>query len=175
VEHDHELLTKTYALTPIGAAVSEGNKPVALVAYCNDAIRQEDVRKRASNTYLKEKFLKPVPREKRYNVFPAVKIARLGVSIYWQRRGAGTTILNITKKLFLTDNRTGCRFITVDAYINECAITLYKKNHFQFFGVKDETHCKTMLGKLAGKLPEKVETIPMFFDLARHQIDTDDS
>jgi hypothetical protein len=174
VEHDLELLTKTYALTPIGATISEGNKPVALVAFCNDAIRQEMVVERASKTFWKT-LSKALPHPKRYDVFPAVKIARLGVSKNYQRSGAGTTILNITKQLFLTNNRTGCRFITVDAYINECAIALYKKNHFQFFGVKDETHSKSILEQFAAKTPKKIETIPMFFDLARHQVGNDHS
>ena len=41
-------------------------------------------------------------------------------------------MLNLTKLLFLTNNRTGCRFITVDAYNTEEAIGMYKKNYYTF-------------------------------------------
>lgn len=52
----------------------------------------------------------------RYDYFPAVKIGRLGVKKEYQSSGFGTSILNMTKEMFITNNRTGCRFITVEAY-----------------------------------------------------------
>lgn len=50
----------------------------------------------------------------------------------------GSHTLNMIKKLFVTENRTGCRFITVDAYNNEEVLQFYQKNEFQFFYDKDE-------------------------------------
>lgn len=40
----------------------------------------------------------------------------------------GTFLLNFIKSYFLDDNKTGCRFITVDAYA--AAIPFYVKNEF---------------------------------------------
>ena len=36
-----------------------------------------------------------------------------------QGNDIGTHFVNMAKKFFLEDNRTGCRFMTVDAYNND--------------------------------------------------------
>ena len=38
--------------------------------------------------------------------------------------------MNFIKLFFLDDNKTGCRYITVDAHID--AVTFYLKNGFEF-------------------------------------------
>jgi hypothetical protein len=58
------------------------------------------------------------------------------------------------KKLFLTDNRTGCRLVTVDAYNDPEVLDFYLKNEFQFFSDKDKSKRQRSL----------------FFDLKRLQI-----
>ena len=40
----------------------------------------------------------------------------------------GTFLLNFIKSYFIIDNKTGCRFLTVDAYAN--AVPFYFKNGF---------------------------------------------
>lgn len=60
--------------------------------------------------------------------YPAVKIGRLGVHKDFNRKGIGTAILDYTKALFVDNNRTGCAFITVDAF--QKSIPLYLKNGF---------------------------------------------
>ena len=40
----------------------------------------------------------------------------------------GTILLKFIKTFFVKDNKTGCRFITVDAYSN--AISFYERNGF---------------------------------------------
>jgi hypothetical protein len=47
--------------------------------------------------------------------FPAVKIAGFGVQKEYCRGEIGIQRLNMVNTLFLVNNRTGCRFITVDA------------------------------------------------------------
>jgi len=53
--------------------------------------------------------------------------------------------------MFLRDNRTGCRFMTVDAYNNPQVINFYQKNGFAFLSEADQ----------------KKETRSMYFDLKR--------
>lgn len=60
--------------------------------------------------------------------YPAVKICRLGTELSVRGLGIGTSLLNMIKSLFLEDNKTGCRFVTVDAYAS--AIPFYLKNGF---------------------------------------------
>ena len=44
-----------------------------------------------------------------------MKIVRLGVNVCAQHRHIGTDILDFVKQSFITNNRTGCCFVTVDA------------------------------------------------------------
>jgi Acetyltransferase (GNAT) family len=70
---------------------------------------------------------------------PAMKIGRLGVSKTAHGLGIGTTIMNYIKQLFITNNRTGCRFITVDAYSNVNSLNFYvNKNGFSFMTELDK-------------------------------------
>jgi ribosomal protein S18 acetylase RimI-like enzyme len=68
---------------------------------------------------------------------PAVKIGRLGVHTKYQKSGIGTQLLDTIKFLFIDNNKTGCRYITVDAYNNEKTIPFYRKNGFNFLTESD--------------------------------------
>lgn len=48
--------------------------------------------------------------------YPAVKICRLATDRNHRCGGIGTLIVNMIVSSYLTDNKAGCRFITVDAY-----------------------------------------------------------
>ena len=101
--------------------------PVALVSLTNDKIELPD-----------EKKLQYIPEEKSYlRHLPAVKIARLGVCKEYQGLGIGTKLINMCKKLFVSYNRTGCRFVTVDAYNEDKVKSFYKKNNFIFLSSRD--------------------------------------
>jgi GNAT superfamily N-acetyltransferase len=132
------LISQTYHLK----ATEELDFPVALVDFCNDSIRLE-----------KFKIDKPEVAEAKQHPLPAVKITRLGVSDVFRGNGLGTKVINMVKSFFLTENRTGCRFITVDAYNrgDNSAVGFYLKNDFSFFTDKDE----------------KKQTRAMYFDLKR--------
>lgn len=132
-----ELVSVTYAWI-------ESEKTLAFFSVSNDAVKRELLTgsefKRASRN---------VDRGKRYSTLPAVKIGRLGTSVEFQRNGVGTQILDFIKYWFTDGNKTGCRFIIVDAYNNEKTINFYLKNGFSFLLQTDKA-CKTRL---------------MFFDL----------
>jgi ribosomal protein S18 acetylase RimI-like enzyme len=123
VTHKQELIVETYILRQ-----ASGGAPVAFVSFCNDSIPLAK---------LSRKSKKALPNRKRYSSMPAVKIARLGVKSDLQGKNVGTLIINMSKKFFITDNRTGCRFLTVDSYNKERVIGFYKKNDFQFLGEHD--------------------------------------
>lgn len=86
-----------------------------------------------------------------YKSFPAVKIGRLGVNKNFQNKGIGSMLLSIIARLMLTNNRTGCRFITLDAYNTERTLNFYSKNGFMFLK--------------PGKINSERRTIPMYKDL----------
>lgn len=57
-----------------------------------------------------------------------MKIGRLGVSQKYRNQGIGSEIIDFIKNMFITNNRTGCCFITVDAY--QQSEGFYLKNGF---------------------------------------------
>jgi len=87
-----------------------------------------------------------------YKSSPAVKIGRLGVSVEWQRGGIGTELLTMIKDFMLTDNRTGCKYITVDAYNKHGVLRFYQKNGFSLLKTPS--------------IHRKQE--PLYFDLTSH-------
>lgn len=93
------------------------------------------------NHFLRRQFKKNCQtRNAFFSIISSGKIARLGVSVNFQRGGVGSEILNMFKMLFLTNNRTGCLFITVDAHNIPETIEFYKKNGFINLWPKDRKH-----------------------------------
>ena len=78
----------------------------------------------AFNKFRRKRFV----QAKRHKGYPAVKIGRLGVAEDMRRHGLGSIILDFIKAYFVNHQRTGCRFLTVDAYIQ--SINFYEKNGF---------------------------------------------
>ena len=112
--HKEALISQTYYLK----ATEDFDLSVALIDLCNDSIRLTRFGQ-----------IPDLPENKRYPFLPAVKITRLGVSLPFQGLGVGSHLINMVKRLFITQNRTGCRFLTVDAYnnINQKAIKFLSK------------------------------------------------
>lgn len=123
---------------------------IAYWSYLNDKITVSDLNGNFEvfKQRISAKLGKEV-KEKEYKSFPSVKIGRLAVSEKYKRQGWGENILRFTKELFITNNRTGCRFITVDAF--KAAVDFYKKNGFTTMSSKDK----------------KQDTRQMYYDLNR--------
>lgn len=77
-----------------------------------------------------------IANAKRRKHYPAVKIGRLAISEEFVGLGIGRDIIRLIKFMFTHGNRTGCRFITVDAYSN--AVGFYQKCGFDFISHKDK-------------------------------------
>jgi hypothetical protein len=136
-----QLLAETYLCYPTDSFKSGSRKPIAYISLCNDCIQiTKEERKNELKEFFKVAIQKSLPNKKRFlQSFPAVKIARLGVQQDYCRGGIGTHLLNMIKSLFLINNRTGCRFITVDAYNKPSTIAFYKnKNGFEFLFDEDK-------------------------------------
>lgn len=122
-----ELLCVTYAfMNP------ETGEVVGFFSVSNDSIKKEDVPNSA-----RKRWLRRVPHEKQYSSMPTAKIGRLGVSLVAQKSGVGTKILDFLKAWFTHENKTGCRFLVVDAYKKNEILNFYKKNGFEFLSSED--------------------------------------
>ena len=88
----------------------------------------------------------------------------MGVATDFQGGGMriGTQILDFVKDWFRsTDNKTGCRFIVVDAYNNPATFGFYEKNGFKpMYKTEDE---ERQFLELNNK--DELQTRFMFFDL----------
>jgi GNAT superfamily N-acetyltransferase len=122
VFHKKELITQTYYLE----VVDQTGIPLALIDFCNDTVKLKNFQDHPD-----------IASKKRYPFLPAVKITRFGVSKDLQNQDIGTHVMNMVKRFFVTNNRTGCRFITVDAYNNERVLRFYLANGFKPFNDKD--------------------------------------
>ena len=96
------------------------------------------------NRFRKHKFT----NQKRLRSYPAIKIGRLAIAKSAQRQSIGTYLLEFIEDFFIVDNKSGCRFVTVDAYAD--AIPFYIKNNYLFLNNDDEDN----------------RTRVMYFDLA---------
>jgi GNAT superfamily N-acetyltransferase len=157
-KYEEQLLAKTYVLLPDGG--DEG-RPKALISFCNDSIRAEAFAKSKDFNRIR----KELPHGKRYKSLPAVKIARVGVHKDWQGQKIGSLLLNMTKLLFLTENRTGCRYLTVDAYRTYQAVEFYKKNYFRFMKAEERLSYEDRLRDPAFKTEDNDETVAMYYGL----------
>lgn len=74
------------------------------------------------------RFSRRFNNHKRLKSYPAAKIGRLGVSLEMRGMSVGSFLLDFIKRYFAIDNKTGCRFVTVDAYA--AAVPFYLRNGF---------------------------------------------
>lgn len=120
-----KLLSVTYLFEHQG-------ETVAFFSVSNDKISITDFE---SKRGFKRVFSDIMPKGKQYKSYPAVKIGRFGVNKTLQGCGLGGSILDYIKGMFITNNRTGCQYITVDAY-NQ-SLKFYEKNGFKYFTEQD--------------------------------------
>jgi len=86
--------------------------------------------------YRKKKVIQEIPREKQMRSYPAVLIGRLGVhknfrNIKGENQRTGDQLMDFIKSWFVDgNNKTGCRFIVVDAYNDDNVIRYYTNNGF---------------------------------------------
>ncbi len=122
------LLAITYILEH-----KSSKKVVAYFSVANDRISIKDFPTNTDfNRFRKHKFV----NEKRLRSYPAIKLCRLGIDKSVQGQQIGTFLIDFVSTLFVTDNKSGCRFLTVDAYSE--AIAFYQKNDFTFLSSEDE-------------------------------------
>lgn len=105
---------------------------------------------------VKQKF----PHQKHRSDYPAVKIGRFAVDKNYRCRPEhwGSMTLNFIKQWMVSENKTGCCFLTVDAYPS--AVPFYLKNGFRFLGRDEESRYNS---QLEGNGSET--TIALYFNL----------
>jgi GNAT superfamily N-acetyltransferase len=135
--HSIELLSVTYL-------IENRDGIAAFFSVLNDKITHEQVE--TNSRWNRIRIL--LPHAKNSKSYPAVKLGRFAVDKKYQNQGLGTILLDYIKFFFIDKNKTGCRFITVDAYRQ--SLPFYEKNKFKYLTEKDKDE----------------ETRLMYYDLA---------
>lgn len=153
--YDAQLLGRSYCF------LSATNNIIAAVfTLSNSAIRVTELPNNA-----KRRLVKLIPWIKQGRNYPAVLIGRLGVSKNFRNQKLGSQIIDFIKAWFLSNhNKTGCRFIVVDAYNRKDVLHFYSNDNNKFsFLFKDENQEKAY-----NNIPEEepLRTRQMYFDLA---------
>jgi len=121
------LLAVTYVIERIS-----DKEVVAYFSLANDRIAIKDFPSNNEfNKFRRHRFV----NEKRLTNYPAVKLCRFAISESAKGQHLGSILLDFMKRYFISDNKTGCRFLTVDAY--RSAETFYLKNGFLYLSSGD--------------------------------------
>jgi len=126
LKQQEQLFGVTYLL-------KEQERTAAFFTLINDKIKLEEGQ---SRNYWNTQIGKHIPYNKRRKDYPVVKLGRLGVQKEFKNKGIGTMILGYLKNWFRTNNKTGCRFLTVDAYAQ--SLNFYQKNGFKYLTDRDQ-------------------------------------
>ena len=148
-----ELLGKTYVFT----LNEDPSTIVCAFTISNDSIKTINLPKSG-----KRRLTKKIPHTKHMRSYPAVLIGRLGVNKIFKHQNIGSELMDFIKSWFVnTNNKTGCRYILVDAYNEESPLKYYKKNQFTelFSSEEEERFYLNIRGH------EKLRTRLLCFDL----------
>ena len=152
-----ECLGKTYCIVDNEGEYTE---IVAFFTVSNDSVKTVFIPNSSKN-----KVQRRIPHTKHLRTYPAVLLGRLGVNRKYQGTEyfIGQQVVNYIKSWFIDeDNKTGCRFLVVDAYNDEKVLDFYTRNGFKFL-YADENQERVEL-----HVPDTEETIYtrlMFLDL----------
>ena len=157
--YDEQLLGKTYFFS---TKLNGKNEIVCAFTLANDSIKAALIPNASRN-----KIQRKIPNSKRTRSYPAVLIGRLGVSISFQgsNNAVGSQVIDyICSWFLLPNNKTGCRFIVVDAYNKENVLHFYEKNGFKYLYQTED------IEKEANHIPLDTHLMSrmMYLDLLRY-------
>ena len=153
VNYSKQLLGKSYCFR----LDKDPSVIVCAFTVSNSAIKASDL---PNNR--KKKVTEEIPHSKQLKNYPAVLIGRLGVNQAFAKNKVGTDLMHFIKLWFADqDNKTGCRFIIVDAYNQPIPKKYYESNGFKYLFSSEEQEKSYFNINKEGLL----ETRFMYFDL----------
>ena len=150
-----ELMGKTYCWI----TEQKPHRIVALFTLANDSIKTLYLDKTTRN-----RLNRPIDNPKRGRSYPATLIGRIGVNQEFQGINVGSQLMQFIKDWFRhEDNKTGCRFLVVDAYNNPRTLHFYERNDFRFL------HTDEVEERAYYDIPSEITiaTRLMYFDLKK--------
>lgn len=153
VNYSHQLMGKTYAFV-------DANSLKDIV--CAFTVSNASIFTNHLPNARKKLIGKQLPWEKRDLIYPAVLIGRLGVNNLFKKKHVGSELLDYIKQWFVDpDNKTGCRYLVVDAFNQPVPLAFYEANGFRFMFSSEQQEREYRNVESSVKLHTRM----MYFDL----------
>ncbi len=158
VDYAEQLLGKSYCFIKEDADEKE---VVCAFTVANSSIKVDSIPSSRRN-----KINRGIPFPKRKSQYPAVLVGQLAVFDSFCGLGIGTEVLDFIKSWFISPlNKTGCRYIIVDAINNYKVLQYYQRNGFDFIFSSDEEEMSHLNPSCADYENIFRRTRLMYFDL----------
>ena len=154
----YQLLGKSYCFV----------KPDTSEIVCAFTVANSSVKVDSLPSNLRNKLNRKIPNAKRRPQYPAVLVGQLAVSDLFSGHHVGDELLDFIKSWFIDPlNKTGCRYVIVDAVNHQKVFEYYQRNGFKFLFSSDEEEWTFLHNKgQASTTPiEPMKTRLMYFDL----------
>ena len=157
-DYAYQLLGKSYCFV----------KPDTSEIVCAFTVANSSVKVDSLPSNLRNKLNRKIPNVKRRPQYPAVLVGQLAVSDLFSGHHVGDELLDFIKSWFIDPlNKTGCRYVIVDAVNHPKVFEYYQRNGFKFLFSSDEEEWTFLHNKgLEQTTPiEPMKTRLMYFDL----------
>ena len=157
-DYAYQLLGKSYCFV----------KPETSEIICAFTVANSSVKVDSLPSNLRNKLNRKIPNAKRRPQYPAVLVGQLAVSDLFSGHHVGDELLDFIKSWFIDPlNKTGCRYVIVDAVNHPKVFEYYQRNGFKFLFSSDEEEWTFLHNKgLEQTTPiEPMKTRLMYFDL----------
>lgn len=158
-DYAYQLLGKSYCFVE-----PDKHRIVGAFTVANSSIRADLLPNSRRN-----RLNRNIPNEKRRPQYPAVLVGQLAVSDGYMRQRVGDEILDAIKSWFIEPlNKTGCRYIVVDALNNPKIFDFYQRNGFKFLFSTEEEEWTFLHGRRTAEeqsAMQPMHTRLMYFDL----------
>ena len=157
-DYAYQLLGKSYCFV----------KPDTSEIVCAFTVANSSVKVDSLPSNLRNKLNRKIPNAKRRPQYPAVLVGQLAVSDLFSGHHVGDELLDFIKSWFIDPlNKTGCRYVIVDAVNHQKVFEYYQRNGFKFLFSSDEEEWTFLHNKgLEQTTPiEPMKTRLMYFDL----------
>ena len=157
-DYAYQLLGKSYCFV----------KPNTSEIVCAFTVANSSVKVDSLPSNLRNKLNRKIPNAKRRPQYPAVLVGQLAVSDLFSGHHVGDELLDFIKSWFIDPlNKTGCRYVIVDAVNHPKVFEYYQRNGFKFLFSSDGEEWTFLHNKgIEPTTPiEPMKTRLMYFDL----------
>lgn len=128
-DYAYQLLGKSYCFV----------KPDTSEIVCAFTVANSSVKVDSLPSNLRNKLNRKIPNAKRRPQYPAVLVGQLAVSDLFSGHHVGDELLDFIKSWFIDPlNKTGCRYVIVDAVNHPKVFEYYQRNGFKFLFSSDK-------------------------------------